>query len=382
MKISCLAQNLADSPTLRLNARAQQLKAEGKPLIHLAAGEPDFPIPFEASRAVLSKLASGRVRYTPVGGTKEAKEAVIAYTAKHYGKTVKPQEVLISSGAKQSLYNFLVAAVDPGDEVIFPAPYWVSYPAMVKLCGGVPVAVSPAEGFQPRVEDMASAISPKTRAVILNSPNNPSGEIYSEDFVREISGICSKRGIWLVMDDIYHQLYFGQKPPVSCYEVSPEHSHLVVINGVSKLYAMTGFRIGWAVADSALISAMAKIQAQTTSCPSELSQAATVGALMGDQDCVSALRKTLEENKTALFAELSGMKKIRLAEPKGTFYCFPDFSAYEPDSAKLCAFLLNEALVAAMPGKDFGMEGHVRLSYCGAKKDIIEGARRIFSILK
>jgi len=383
MHISKLASELGDSATLALNAEAARLKENGEAVIHLGGGEPASPAPEAAIKAGIAKLQTGRVKYTPVSGTKKMKEAVIRYTQRHYGKTPLLSEVLVSGGAKQALYNFLLSAVDPGDEVIFPAPYWVSYPDMVRLCGGVPVIVQPPKGsFEPKAADLKAAATAKTRAIILNSPNNPSGEVYSRELVREMAEFCAERKIYLVQDDIYHQLVFSDARPVSCYDFAKDHSHLVVINGVSKLYGMTGFRIGWSIAGKSLTAAMNRVQGQTTSCPSDLSQECAQAALDGDQSCVAELRKSLFENRDALLAELKNLKKLKVAPPKGTFYCLADFSAYEPDSSKLCKYLLEKALVVTVPGKEFGMEGHLRLSYCGKKEDILEGARRIYWALE
>ncbi|HOX22723.1 MAG TPA: pyridoxal phosphate-dependent aminotransferase [Elusimicrobiales bacterium] len=378
MHISALSQRISDSKTLQLNDKAGRLKEEGQPVIHLGGGEPQSPMPGAALEASLKKINSGKVKYTPVGGTKAMKKAVLAYTERQYGRLFKPENVLVSSGAKQALYNFLLAAVDPGDEVVFPAPYWVSYPDMVRLAGGTPVIVRPQDGrFEPRFEELKAAVTPKTRAIILNSPNNPSGEVYSEQLVAETARFCEKQGIYLVMDDIYHQLVFdGLKSP-ACYGFTKTDPFIVVINGISKLYGMTGFRIGWSVANPELTAAMNRLQGQTTSCPSDLSQAAAAAALEGPQDCVKELCKTLEDSRNALAAELKKCSRIKLRLPKGTFYSLPDFSDCGMSSNELCAFLLEKALVVTVPGSEFGMEGYLRLSYCGPKADVVEGAKRI-----
>jgi len=378
MNISDLSRRISDSRTLQLNAQAGKLKEEGQPVIHLGGGEPQSPMPPAAQKASLEKVQSGKVKYTPVGGTKAMKKAVLSYTERQYGKTFKPENVLVSGGAKQALYNFLMAAVNPGDEVIFPAPYWVSYPDMVRLVGGKPVIVRPQPGqFEPRLQDIEAAVTDKTRAIILNSPNNPSGEVYSEALIAEAARFCEKKGIYLVMDDIYHQLVFdGMKAP-ACYGFTKTDSFIVVINGISKLYGMTGFRIGWAVGNPELVAVMNRLQGQTTSCPSDLSQTAAAAALDGPQDCVGELRAALQDTRNALAAELAKCSRIKLRMPKGTFYSLPDFSACGMSSNELCAFLLEKALVVTVPGSEFGMEGHLRLSYCGPKADVVEGARRI-----
>lgn len=378
MKISKLALNLADSPTLKLNAKANQLKAEGKAVIHLGGGEPESPAPETAIKAGTEKLRGGKVKYTPVGGTADMKKAVIAYTERCYGKKVGPENVLVSGGAKQALYNFFLSVIEPGDEIIYPAPYWVSYPEMIKLCGGVPVAVAPRPGtFEADLSAIEKAITPKTQALILNSPNNPSGTVYPEEVVRGAVELCERKGIYLVMDDIYHQLVFGGEKTSSCYKFGRNHDNIVVINGVSKLYGMTGFRIGWAVANKELIAVMNKMQGQTTSCPSDLSQAACAAALNGPQDCVADLVKSLEHGRKLLLDGLKPLSKLKVSPPRGTFYCLADFSAYNKDSGALCQFLLEKALVVTVPGREFGMEGHLRISYCGKPEDIAEGARRI-----
>ena len=296
-----------------------------------------------------------------------------------------PENVLVSSGAKAALYALFAAILDPQDEVIISAPYWVSYPEMVKLCYAKPVIVTPEDGgHEPRLQEIEEAITSYTKAVIVNSPNNPSGAVYSEAFIAGVVELCERKGLYLIMDDIYHKLVFdGVKPP-SAYKYAKdlsENSKLVVINGVSKLYAMTGFRIGWAVANTKLIAVMSNVQAQTTSCPSALLQMAAVGALTGVQSYIESLRFTLENNRNVMVRELESIESVRVVKPKGTFYCLPDFRAYSKDSVALCNTLLEKALVVTVPGKEFGMEGHLRLSYCGSLKEIMEGVQRIKWVL-
>jgi len=261
-------------------------------------------------------------------------------------------------------------------------PFWVSYPEMVKLAGGVPVPVVPRDGgFAPSVEEIAEAVGPYTKAIILNSPNNPSGVVYSEDFVAGVVELCEKRSLYLIMDDTYNRLIFDRRAPTNCYRYAGIHnidsSKLVVINCVSKMYAMTGFRIGWAVGNRQLIRAMTNIQSQETSGPAAPSQWAAVGALNGVQSCIDALRMALENSRDVMVTHLSTLPGIRVTKPGGTFYCFPDFSAYERDSAKLSHFLLDKVRVVTVPGREFGMEGHLRISFCGTLKEIAEGCERI-----
>ncbi len=379
--ISELATQVRESTTLTLNAAANRLRAKGEAVIHLGSGEPKIKTPLDAILAASAKLNAADIKYTPTSGTPELKAAITRYTDIHYGHKVQASNILASAGAKQALYSLLLSILDPGDEALILAPYWVSYPDMVGLCRAVPVIVPPTAGsFTPDIRDIEARVTPKTKALIVNSPNNPSGEVYPEAFIQEIVEFCERRSIFLIMDDIYHQLLFDGRAPVSCYRFAhdlSDNSRLVVINGVSKLYGMTGFRIGWAVANPTVIAAMNKIQAQSTSCPSALLQAAAVGALNGDQGCVTSLRLMLQNNRDIIIRELQGLDRVRLHVPGGTFYCLPDFSAYNKDSIALSNFLLERALVVAVPGKEFGMEGHLRLSYCGSAKDCIEGVARI-----
>jgi len=373
--------SVGQSATLKLNELANTLKAEGKPVIHLGGGEPEEKIPQGAFDAATKKLSTRYIRYTATGGIPELKKEIAAYTEKHYGLKPAAKNIVVSGGAKQAIYNFLLAVVDPGSEVVFPAPYWVSYPEMVKLVYGTPVAVPPQPGkLIPDIQDMDRHITSNTRAVMLNSPNNPSGMIYPEAFVRELVEICEYRGVYLMMDDIYNRLVFGGACAPNAFAMSSrplDESVIVSINGVSKTFSMTGFRIGWSVAGEAVTQAMVKIQAQVTSCPSALSQAAAVGALAEHGTFVEDLRAQLEKKRDLLTAELNKLKKVKLEPSQGTFYSFPDFSAYEPDSEKLSKLLLDKAMVVTVPGKEFGLDGRLRISYCGSEKDIIEGVSRI-----
>ncbi|MBI4802656.1 MAG: aminotransferase class I/II-fold pyridoxal phosphate-dependent enzyme [Elusimicrobia bacterium] len=383
--ISQLAKGVQESPTLKLNEKAALLKERGEAVIHLGGGEPKTKTPMDAIVAASGKLTSAEIKYTPTDGIPELKKAVVRYTEENYEKIAGARNILISPGAKAALYALFLSILDPQDEVIITAPYWVSYPEMVKLCYARPVIVTPEDGrFEPALREIEEAVTSYTKAVIINSPNNPSGAVYSEKFIADMVGFCEKKGLYLIMDDIYHKLVFSSVIPVSCYKYAHDHgenSKLVVINGISKLYGMTGFRIGWAVANTKLIETMINIQAQTVSCPSALLQMAAVGALNGSQNYVEALRLTLENNANVMARELLSIDGVRLATPKGTFYCLPDFRAYSGDSVALSRELLEKALVVTVPGKEFGMEGHLRLSYCGTLKEIMEGVQRIKWVL-
>jgi len=381
MSISEIAKSISQSATLRLNETAAALREKGDPVIHLGGGEPKTKAPLDALLVAAGRLNTGEIRYTPADGIRPLKKAIIRYTDEFYGRSVAPENVIASGGAKQAIMVALQAILNPQEEVIFPCPYWVSYPEMVKLCGGIPVPVTPEDGtFYPRLADIEPVVGSYTKAVIINSPNNPSGVMYPAEFIAEIVEFCEKRDLYLIMDDIYHRLIFDGLKPVNCYEYAKdltENSKLIVINGVSKQYAMTGFRIGWAVANKKLIATMTDIQSHQTSGPSALLQWAAVGAITGVQSSVENLRATLENNRNVLVDHLNSFDGVRVTKPDGTFYCFADFSHYDKDSTRLANRLLDKVQVVTVPGVEFGMEGHLRLSFCGSIKDVTEGVERM-----
>ncbi len=381
MSLSQLARSICESPTLKMNETAALLRDRGEPVIHLGGGEPKSKTPIDAIVSCAGLLNTGDIKYAPADGLPTLKKAIIRYTEEHYHKIVSADNVIASNGAKQAIMVALHAILDPKDEVVFPVPYWVSYPEMVKLAGGVPVPVRAEDGtFCPSIEEIAEAIGSYTKAVIINSPNNPSGVMYSRDFIAEMVRLCEKKSLYLIMDDTYNRLLFDNRAPINCYEYITDHtesSKLILINCVSKMYAMTGFRIGWAIANKQLVRAMANIQSQQTSGPATPSQWAAIGALNGVQAHIENLRMTLENNRNVMVDRLNAFDGVRVVKPDGTFYCFPDFTSYEPDSNKLAGFLLEKVRVVTVPGRDFGMEGHLRLSYSGTIKDITEGIERI-----
>lgn len=354
--------------------------------MHLGIGEPQNKAPQSAIDKASSALSAGKIKYTPTTGIPSFKKAVVRYTEENYGRTVSPKNVIVCSGAKQAIFNALWAILDPGDEVILLAPYWVSYPEMVKMCRAVPVVVVPTGGsLTPSFEQIERAVTPRTRAIIVNSPNNPSGMVFSRDLVGALVRFCEERGIHAIMDDIYHKLVFdGVKAP-SCYEFSTREtnaSSLIVVNGIAKTYGMTGFRIGWAIASQDIVAAMGKLQSQTTSCTSSLCQLAAEGAMLGPQDEVEQLRRSMEHNRDVIMAGLAEVPGVKVVKPSGTFYCLPDFSAcFRPgiaaNSFELSMFLLSKARVVTVPGKDFGLEGYLRLSYAGSTAEAVEGIKRI-----
>ncbi len=385
MILSKLASSIVESPTLRLNEEARILREKGESVIHLGIGEPKNKAPITAILASAARLSGGEIKYAPSDGIPSLKKAIIRYTEENYDKVVAPENVIVSAGAKLSLFNILFSILNPQDEVILLAPYWVSYPEMIKMCYGVPVVVTPEDGgFQPRMEDVKRAVGSYTRAIIVNSPNNPSGCMYPESFLAELIEFCEKKGIWVIMDDIYHKLVFDGKTWPSPYKYAKkdlESTMVIVMNGVSKSYGMTGFRIGWVVTNRKLVSVINNIQAATTSCASTVLQSAAEGALTGMQSVVEGLRLTIENNRNVIMQELKTFRDVKCVPPDGTFYCLPDFRAYTPrfggKSVDLSKFLLDKARVVTVPGKEFGMEGHLRLSYAGTVKDVMVGIERI-----
>ena len=381
MKLSKLASEIVESPTFALNEEARLLRERGEPVIHFGIGEPKNKTPINAILSSAAKLTSGEVKYTPPDGTLALKKAIIRYTEENYDRLVAPENVIVTNGAKQSLFNILFSILNPQDEAVLLAPYWVSYPEIIKMCNARPVVVTPEDGsFTPRFEDIERAVTSYTRAIIVNSPNNPSGVIYPPELIEKLVGFCESKGIFMICDDIYHKLTFDRKEAVPAYRFTKkdiEDSYVVVVNGVAKLYGMTGFRVGWVVAPRALVRVMTNVTVQTTSGVSPVSQAAAEGAINGVQSVVDALRLQIENNRNVLLQEMKSFNGARLIPPDGTFYALPDLRAFNNNSVEIARFLLKKALVVTVPGKEFGMEGHIRLSFSGTVKDITEGMARI-----
>jgi aspartate aminotransferase len=386
MSLSQVACSIPASPTIALNDEARLLREKGEPVIHLGIGEPKNKTPIAAILGSAAKLNSGEVKYAPTDGNPSLKKAIIRYTEENYNRVVSPQNVIVSDGAKQSIWNILFAILNPQDEVIILAPYWVSYPEMIRMIGGIPVVVTPEDGsFVPTFDEVERVVGSYTKAIIVNTPNNPSGAVYPEELVARIVSLCESKGIYMICDDIYHKLVFDGKVAVPALRFTTkdiENSKIVVVNGVAKMYGMTGFRIGWVVAHKKLVEIMTNIQSQTTTCVSPVMQAAAEGALTGIQSNVEALRLMMQNNRDILMQELSAFTNVRCFKPEGTFYGLPDFRAYcgnrvIKDSVELSNFLLRKALVVTVPGKEFGMEGYLRISYAGTVKDLMEGIERM-----
>ncbi len=381
MRISDLAASVSESATMKFNERANQLRAEGKPVVHLGIGEPKNKAPDNALAASSDKLEEGYIKYTAAAGLPSLRSAIADYTTERYGREVPPTNVIASNGSKHALFNVLMAIVNPGDKVLMPVPYWVTYPEMVKLVRGIPSFVQPEPGsLMPDVDSVIQAVDDNTAAIILNSPNNPSGMVASGAFLEELVNFCEKRSVYLIMDDIYRELVFdgGEAPSAYRYTTKDlDSSHVIVISGVSKLYGMTGFRLGWSVAPAEVTSAINKLQGQMTSNASVISQAAAEGALTGDQQGVGELLTHLQDNRNRLLDEFADLDGLKVERPQGGLYAFPDFSAFNPDSLALAELLLEKALVVTVPGVEFGMDGHLRLGFAGTAEDVLEGASRI-----
>jgi aspartate aminotransferase len=386
MSLSQVASSIPTSPTIALNEEARLLREKGEPVIHLGIGEPKNKTPIAAILSSAAKLSSGDVKYVPTDGTPSLKKAIVRYCEESYDRTVSPQNIIVSDGAKQSLFNILFTICNPQDEVIVLAPYWVSYPEMLKMVGAIPVIVTPDDGtFVPRFDEIERVIGSCTKAIIVNSPNNPSGMIYPDDLIRQIVELCERKGIYMICDDIYHKLVFDGRvaaPACKYTQNDTENSKIILVNGVAKLYGMTGFRVGWVIAPKRLVEIMTNVQSQTTTCVSPVMQAAAEGALTGMQSIVESLRLSIQNNRDILMQELLSFTDVHCVKPQGTFYALPDFIPYcrgsvAKNSVELCKFLLNKAMVVTVPGKEFGMEGHLRLSYAGSVKEITEGIERI-----
>jgi aspartate aminotransferase len=386
MNLSHVACSINESPTLRLNEEARLLKERGEPVIHLGIGEPKNKTPISAILSSAAKLSSGDVKYVPTDGIPSLKKAIIRYTEEQYDRIAEPENIIVSEGAKQSIFNSLFTLCNPQDEVIVLAPYWVSYPEIIKMVGAIPVVVTPENGrFFPNFLEIERAVSSYTKAIILNSPNNPSGIIFPEELVSKIVDFCESRDIVLICDDIYHKLVFDGKRAVPACQYSNkdiETTKIIIINGVAKLYGMTGFRIGWVVASKRLVKVMTNVQSQTTTCVSPVMQSAAEGALTGLQSVVENLRITMQNNRNVLMQELHSFTDIHVTKPEGTFYAFPDFRSYlrksvAMNSMELSNYLLRKAMVVTVPGSEFGMEGYLRISFAGTIKNITEGIERM-----
>ncbi|MCC6464737.1 MAG: pyridoxal phosphate-dependent aminotransferase [Planctomycetes bacterium] len=389
MRLSRRVQRIQPSATLALTARAKALKAQGQDVVALTAGEPDFETPLHVRESAVAELKKGGVvgRYTPVAGLPDLLKAVANKFQRDNGLTYKPEQVLVSCGAKHSIFNAIGALVDDGDEVIVPAPYWVSYPEMIRFFGGTPVIVdTAATGFVLTADALRKAITPRTRVVIVNSPCNPTGAVWSGKDQQAIADVLKGTDIAVISDEIYEKLVY-EGSHVAFAALSPDAcSRTITVNGVAKAYAMTGWRIGYAAGPQAVLAAMNALQSHSTSNPTTVAQLATLTALAKDPEELPLWRKQYQTRRDNLVKALNAAPGLKCATPGGAFYVFPDCRAWLgkrhgdlllKDDATLCEALLTKALVGGVPGSEFGAPGFLRFSYAASDAELAKAAERI-----
>jgi aspartate aminotransferase len=381
--LSPLARSVRPSATMAAAAKARELKARGITVFDFSLGEPDFDTPAHICQAAAEAAQAGHTHYTPANGLLEARRAIAQWYSQFHGWNVQPENVLISNGAKHSIHNALAATVGPGDEVIIPTPYWVSYSELVEMLGARPVLVhtSAEDGFKMTPSQLRAALTSRSRLVMLNSPCNPTGTVYTRAEFDRLAEVILDSPLAVLSDEIYEQLTYGTAAPTCFATLRPELAErTIVISGASKSYAMTGWRMGWAVGPKPVIDAMGNIQSQETGCPSSVSQHALIAALTGSQDCVQQMRHEFSKRRSLVIRRLREIPKLRLVEPDGAFYAFFDVSAYfgQPlfggpvsNSSEFCQHALEHAHVCLVPGSAFGCEGFVRMSFA-TRMDIIE----------
>ena len=381
-------KTLAPSPTLAMQAKARAMRAQGIDVISFGAGEPDFDTPKRIKDAAVRALEAGQTKYTEVGGIPELKAAVCQKFKRDNGLDYSPDEVTVSCGAKHTLYNIVMALVNPGDEVLIPSPFWVSYPEQVRLLGGHPVSVPTQEstGFDLDPDLLRRAITPRTKMVILDSPGNPTGAVFSAQALGEVAKLAVERNLWVVSDECYEALTYEGRH-VSIASMSPEiKARTIVVNTCSKAYAMTGWRIGYAAGPKPVIKAMTDVQSQVTSNPTSIAQWAAVEALGGPQDEVAKMVGEFDRRRRVIIESLNAIPGVTCVMPKGAFYAFPNVSGLFgkrcksgvlKSSADVCAFLLDEARIATVAGVDFGSDAHIRLSYATGLETIKNGLARM-----
>lgn len=397
MTLSTRVQAIKPSPTLAVTARAAKLKAEGKDIIGLGAGEPDFDTPQHIKDAAIGAINKGFTKYTPVGGTPSLKAAIIAKFKRDNGLEYTPKQILVSCGGKQSFFNLALAVINPGDEVIIPAPYWVSYPDIVIIAEGKPVIVQAGieQGFRLTPAQLEAAITPKTKMVVINSPSNPSGAVYSLEDLKALGEVLRKHpNILIATDDMYEHIALTDAKFVNILDACPDlYPRTMVLNGVSKAYAMTGWRIGYAAGPENIITAMENVQSQSTSNPTSISQVAAEAALNGDQSCITPMLKAFRERHLFVVNELNKIPGLSCLLAGGAFYAFPDArvaiaalhkKGILKDSTDIAfsEYLLVEAGVAVVPGSAFGSEGYIRLSFATSQENLRKALERIAKALK
>ncbi len=388
------AKNLKPSPTLAINAKAKAMTAQGIRVVNFGVGEPDFDTPENIKKAAIKAIEAGFTKYTPAGGIDELKDAVIRKFQRDNQLTFKRSQVLVSCGGKHSIYNLAQALFDRGDEVIIPAPYWVSYPTIVELADATPVVVDTEEkdNFKITPEKLRKAMTPRTKALIINSPSNPTGSGYTREDLEKIAEIAVSNNVFIISDEIYEKIVYDGFKSVSIASLGEEaKKRTLIVHGVAKTYAMTGWRIGYTAGPEEIVGAMANIQSQSTSNPNSIAQKASVEALAGPQEEIDRMVSTFKDRRDYIMDRLNSMEGVSCYKPVGAFYVFPNLSSYYGrsyqgkkigNSSDLAAFLLDVGKVALVPGAEFGADAFQRLSYATSMEEIMEGLNRIEEALK
>ena len=394
-RVSARIGAIAESATLAVDAKAKALKAAGRPVIGFGAGEPDFPTPDYIVEAAVAACRDPRWhRYTPAGGLPELKTAIAQKTLRDSGYKIDASQVLVTNGGKQALYNAFATLLDPGDEVLLPAPYWTTYPEAIALAGGKPVEIMTDEstGYRTSIVELEKALTPKTKALVFVSPSNPTGAVYSPAEVEAIGQWAVEKGIWVITDEIYEHLVYGDAEFSSMPVLVPELADkCIVVNGVAKTYAMTGWRVGWMIGPNDIVKAATNLQSHATSNVANVSQIAALAAVTGDLKAVDEMKVAFDRRRLTITKMLNEIEGVNCPEPEGAFYVYPSvknvlgktFRGKTPKtSAELATLILDEVEVAVVPGEAFGTPGYIRLSYALGDDDLIEGVSRIQDFLK
>jgi aspartate aminotransferase len=394
-RLSQRIASIAESATLAVDTKAKALKAAGRPVIGFGAGEPDFPTPKPVVDAAVAACTDPRNhRYSPAAGLPELRAAIAAKTARDSGYTVDQSQVLVTNGGKQAVYQSFAALLDPGDEVLLPSPYWTTYPEAISLAGGVsvPVLTDDTTGYLASVEQLDAARTPRTKVLLFNSPSNPTGAVYPPHLVEEIGRWAVEHGIWVITDEIYEHLVYGDARHVSMPVVVPEIADTcVVVNGVAKTYAMTGWRVGWMIGPADVIKAASNLQSHLSSNVANVSQRAALEAVAGPLDAVAEMRAAFDRRRRTIVDMLSAIPGVSCPEPEGAFYAYPSVKellgreirgVHPSSSMELAELILEQAEVAVVPGEAFGSPGYLRLSYALGDDELIEGVRRIDALLR
>ncbi|RII22252.1 Aspartate aminotransferase [Streptomyces sp. YIM 130001] len=393
-RISARIGAISESATLAVDAKAKALKAAGRPVIGFGAGEPDFPTPDYIVEAAIEACKNPKYhRYTPAGGLPELKAAIAAKTLRDSGYEVEAANVLVTNGGKQAIYEAFATILDPGDEVVVPTPYWTTYPESIQLAGGVPVYVTADEttGYRVSVEQLEAAVTENTKVLLFVSPSNPTGAVYTREQVEEIGRWAAGKGLWVLTDEIYEHLVYGDAEFSSLPVVVPElRDKCIVVNGVAKTYAMTGWRVGWVIAPKDVIKAASNLQSHATSNVSNVAQAAAIAAVSGDLTAVAEMRTAFDRRRRTIVRMLNEIDGVLCPEPEGAFYAYPsvkdllgkEIRGKRPaTTVELAALILDEVEVAVVPGEAFGTPGYLRLSYALGDEDLVEGVSRIQKLL-